>query len=255
MDTPLIILQISDLHILSKADQTMEGVITEQSFSQVLKYAHDKHGKADLILVTGDLVQNPALSSYQRIYKELEKYQTRTLCLPGNHDDFTLMQQAIMGKQLNCDKHVMFEHWQIICLNSKKPGSEGGYLAPRELDFLSKTLETQTDLNTLIAVHHHPLPTHSHWMDTMLIENSDEFFFLLNRFPQVKAITFGHIHQQLETLKDNKLILGTPSTCFQFKPKCDNYTLDDKAPGYRIFLLYPNAKIETSIYRLEDCPL
>jgi Icc protein len=54
----------------------------------------------------------------------------------------------------------------------------------------------------------------------------------------------------MEVLKDNKLILGAPSTCFQFKPKCASYTLDDKAPGYRLFLLYPDGKIESNIYRI-----
>ncbi len=250
MDSPLLILQISDLHILSNPDKTMEGVITEQSFSQVLKYAHHKHGKPDLILVTGDLVQNPNISSYQRIYKELEKYNTRTLCLPGNHDDFILMQGVLQGEQINCDKHLILKEWQFICLNSKKPNSEGGYLASDELDFLTHTLEKHTDLKTVIAVHHHPIPTHSEWMDTMIIENSLEFLSLVNNYPQVKAITFGHIHQHMEVLKDNKLILGAPSTCFQFKPKCASYTLDDKAPGYRLFLLYPDGKIESNIYRI-----
>lgn len=250
MDNPIVILQISDLHILTKSGETMAGIDTEQSFHKVLEYAHAKHGKADLILVTGDLVQTPCPSSYQRIVQEIEKYKTKTVCLPGNHDDFTLMQQIITKDEINCQKHIVFKNWQIICLNSKKEGSEGGYLASDELDYLSNTLDKHPDLNTLIAVHHHPVPTNSLWMDTMMIENSDELFLLLQDHPQVKAITCGHIHQKLEAQKEGKLILGMPSTCFQFDPKNNDYAIDDKNPGYRTLKLFPNGLIESNIHRV-----
>jgi Icc protein len=41
-----------------------------------------------------------------------------------------------------------------------------------------------------------------------------------------------------------------PSTCFQFKPKCKDFTLDEIAPGYRVLQLYPNGHIETQVHRL-----
>ena len=250
MNAPLIILQLTDLHFLAESGQTMASVDTELSFSRVLEYVQRKHNKADLILVTGDLVQDPCLSSYQRIVKELQKYKTRTVCLPGNHDDLSLMQQLISSEQVDCKKHLKYKHWQIICLNSKKTGSQGGYLASDELEYLANTLKKQPDLNTLIAVHHPPVPTNSAWMDTMMIENSDELFSLLKNHPHVKAIICGHIHQELEIKKNNTLILGAPSTCFQFKPLSTEYTLDDQQPGYRVLKLFPNGSIKSNIYRL-----
>lgn len=248
--TPLSILQITDLHLLTKSGMEMSGINTEQSFCQVLQYAHNQHSKFDLILVTGDLTQDPCQFAYQRIYEELEKYQSKAVCLPGNHDEPKLMEQFISGKQINCDKHVLFENWQIINLNSKKQGSEGGYLASEEIDFLTYALKEHPDLNTLIAVHHPPLPTQSAWLDTMMIENRDALFLAIDKYPQVKIITCGHIHQELEITKNNALILGTPSTCFQFKPNCADYALDDKNPGYRVFQLYPNGKFDSEVFYL-----
>ena len=252
MNSPLVILQLTDLHYLAESGQTMSGVDTELSFRRVLEYAQSKLGKIDLILVTGDLAQNPCISSYQRIVKELEKYQTRVVCLPGNHDDLSLMQQLISRQQINCNKHLKYKHWQVICLNSKKTGSQGGYLAPDELEYLADTLKKQTDLNTLIAVHHHPVPTKSPWMDGMMIENSDELFSLLKNHRHVKAIICGHIHQELEIQKNNLWVLGTPSTCFQFEPLCTKYTLDSQQPepGYRVLQLFPDGSIKSSVYRL-----
>lgn len=250
MNTPLVILQLTDLHFLAESGQTMSGVDTELAFRRVLEYAQTKHGKADLCLVTGDLAQDPGLSSYKRIAKELEKYQTRTVCLPGNHDDLALMHQAFNGQLINCKKHMKYKHWQVICLNSKKAGSQSGYLAIDELEYLDDILKKQPALNTLIAVHHHPVPSNSPWMDGMMIENSDELFSLLNKYPHVKVIICGHIHQELEIPKNNLVILGTPSTCFQFKPLCTEYTLDAQQPGYRELRLFPNGSIRYKVYRL-----
>lgn len=250
MKKPLSILQITDLHLLSESGQKMCDVDTEKSFCKTLKYAFSKHQQFDLILVTGDLAQDPCQFSYQRIAQELEKYQTKTICLPGNHDDLALMQQFIQSDQVGCSKIIKFKHWQIICLNSKKEGSDGGFLASDELVFLNDCLNKSSAQNTLIAVHHNCHPTKSRWLDTMMIENSDEFFSILSKYPQVKAIVCGHIHQKQEIEKEHKLILGSPSTCFQFKPDNDEYELDDKGPGYRVLELYSNGKIETEIYYL-----
>lgn len=250
MDSPLIILQISDLHILAESGKHLSGIETEQSFIQLLAHAHDKHKKIDLILVTGDLAQEPCQSSYQRIHLALKKYQTRTICLPGNHDDFTLMQQVIKDKQVNCNKQLKFKYWQIICLNSKKNGAAGGHLSLSELSYLTDTLDKYPSLNTLIAMHHPPIPTNSQWMDTMILDNNHELFTLLKNYPQVKAISCGHIHQEMESIKDNKLILGTPSTCFQFKPLSPEYTLDYINPGYRVLTLQANGSIDSKIHRI-----
>lgn len=246
--SPLTILQLTDLHILPEQGETMSGVDTQFSFEQVLKYARAKHNNTDLILVTGDLTQDPHKPSYQCIYQELIKYQTRSICLPGNHDDYHLMQQVFRGKQINCDKHIKFKHWQVICLNSQQQGSHGGYLDTDELGFLKDTLNKYIGLNTMIALHHHPVPTNSYWMDTMIIENSNVLFELLNSYPQVKTIICGHIHQKLESNKQGISILGSPSTCFQFTPQSKTYALDDTEPGYRLIELYPNGEINSKIY-------
>lgn len=250
MNSLLSILQISDLHLLTKSGEKMSNIDTEKSFCQIIKYAFSKHHQFDLILVTGDLVQDPSEFGYQRIYQELKKYQTRTVCLPGNHDDIALMQQFFQSEKINCDKLVQFKDWLIICLNSKKEGTQGGFLENDELEFLETSLNQNANLNTLIAVHHNCLPTNSQWLDTMTIENSDDFFSILSQHTQVKAITCGHIHQKQEIRKNNILVLGTPSTCFQFKPNSDLYQLDDKNPGYRVLDLCSDGKINSSIYHL-----
>jgi 3',5'-cyclic-AMP phosphodiesterase len=141
-------------------------------------------------------------------------------------------------------------NWQIIGLNSQIRGSEDGYVSVEELAFLEQALTEHTDFYTLIAVHHHCLPTGSRWMDTMMIENAQELFALIKRHPNVKTIINGHIHQAMDVQTDAVRVLTTPSTCFQFKPQSEHFSLDDTSPGYRWINLYRDGSINTDVARI-----
>ncbi len=248
--TPLIVLQLTDTHFLAEAHQDMLGIDTEKYFLNVLEqaFANDQH--YDVIILTGDLAQTPCIESYQRLRNHLLSLPLPVLCLPGNHDDFNLMQALLNTRNLSCAKQRVFKHWQIICLNSQIPQEQGGYLADSELALLKQALEEYPDHHALIAVHHHCLPTHSTWMDTMIIRNSAALLALLHEFPQAKVVISGHIHQTLTQQQDHLQFFGTPSTCFQFTPNSPLFSVDKTAPGYRTLFLYPNGTVTTTVSRL-----
>ena len=246
------VLQLTDQHILPQAGKTLLGIDTDFYFQAVLNDAVASHPDANLILLTGDLTQDPCLSSYQRISARLAEKKINCLSLPGNHDDFALMQQVFNKKNNNTNKQTLTgDNWQIICLNSQKVGKAEGYLQPEELTLLEEYLNDQPQRYTLIAVHHHCLPCGSHWMDTMKIGNGEALLELACKYPKVKAITTGHIHQILKHKVRHLQLLGTPSTCFQFKPDSKDFALDNCMPGYRWLELHANGKIETGVVRLQ----
>lgn len=244
------VLQVTDLHYLPNPGEQMYDTDTEYYFRFVLQHALKSHPRIDLILVTGDLTQIPSSSCYQRIFKELKKTKIPCICLPGNHDDWRLMNNLLNSDNVSCNKQASLGNWKVICLNSQKPGTDGGLLAESELSFLDQELSKHTEKHSLIAVHHNCLPTGSVWMDTMTIENSKELLTILKRHPQVKAVIHGHTHQEQEFKIDNLKILSTPSSCFQFKPKSKNFVLDDTLPGYRCLYLHPQGKITTEVVRV-----
>lgn len=251
----LSILQITDLHILQESHDTLLGVNTEFYFNAVLDLALLNHQQFDLILVTGDLAQDPCLQSYQRILARLLETKTTCICLPGNHDDFHLMQAVFNTPSVSCQKQLLLKGWQIISLNSQIIGSSAGYLEQTELDFLESCLNAYPNHPTLIAVHHNCTPTHTVWLDTMTIKNAAELLNLVKPYTQVKGITTGHIHQEMDIVTGDMRILGTPSTCFQFKPLSPTFSIDSKMPGYRVIKAYDDGKIETQVTRLEGALL
>jgi len=231
------VLQLTDLHILQHSDDTLLGIDTGYSFRRTLQYAHQQHGRFDLILLTGDLAQAPCSASYRRIRQEIENYQTPCLCLPGNHDDSELMAQLLSGDWLSCGPQRFLGNWSIIALNSQKPNSPVGLLAERELVILEKMLSTDPKRPTLLAMHHPCVASGSPWMDTMQIENSAALLAIIERFEQIKVVVCGHIHQELSSRIKHATLLATPSTCFQFTPRSFDFDLDGLPPGYRTFEL------------------
>ncbi len=304
------ILQLSDLHILARPEDTLLGINTEHYFHACLEQAFagnppqppfSKGGSGafssavskgeggafssavskggdrifpasvfkeesklftppfgkgglggDLILLTGDLAQNPSLESYRRILTALEAYQTPCICLPGNHDDYGLMQQVFNTDSINCRKQVLLDNWQVISLNSQIPGEPGGYLSIEELNFLQNCLSEHPDRYALIAIHHHCWESESSWMDTMIIENSRELLSIVDKYPKVKVITTGHVHQVMDIKTSAYRILGAPSTCFQFTPKSTEFAVNDTAPGYRLIDLYADGRVESEVVRLSE---
>jgi len=246
----LSILQLSDTHILKTPNATLLGVDTAYYFRAVLAQAFAERQPFDLVMLTGDLAQHPVKESYQYILKHISRYAVPCVCLPGNHDDYELMQKILNTELVNCRKQLFLKNWQIINLNSQIIGEEGGLLRPEELAFLDQCLSQYPSQNALIAVHHHVLATESIWMDTMMIANSEDFLALVGRYPQAKVILNGHIHQAMDKQTPSLRVLGTPSTCFQFKPKSENFALDDTSPAYRHLQLYPDGQVNSQVIHL-----
>lgn len=246
------ILQLTDLHILARVGDTMLGIDTEYYFRRTLDQAHADHGQFDLILLTGDLAQDPCAESYRRIRRHLQGYHTPCLCLPGNHDDLALMREWLVGEWISCDRQRSLGNWSIVCLNSQKPESPVGNLADEELETLERILQADGERPTLLAMHHPCIASGSQWLDTMRIENSDAFIALLKRFPQVKAVVCGHLHQPLDVKFDEISMLVTPSTCFQFTPNTEKFSIDQCSPGYRMIELGEAGQIQSRCYRIPE---
>lgn len=247
----LAVLQLTDTHFMADAQQNMLGINTEAYFLQVLEQAFARNQHYDVIVVSGDLAQDPCAASYQRLSRHLAAYQIPVLCLPGNHDDVLLMQRWLNTGHCSCAKQHVFEHWQIICLNSQIVDEPGGYLARNELRQLEQMLHAYPEHHALIAVHHHAVPTDSEWMDTMMISNREDFLQVLQANTQAKVLINGHIHQEFSQTIGHLRILGSPSTCFQFTPRSHDFSIARTAPGYRSLTLHVDGTLETRVDRLD----
>ncbi len=245
------IIQITDTHIYGDSESEFSGYNTEQSLQQVLDLAQGSDvWPPDLMIVTGDIAQDPVYDSYKKFYNMVNDLNIPVFCLPGNHDEPELIEQYLNSENLSSEKQIDFANWAILLLNSYKPNTHSGELTADELDWLNSSLQEIDDKHILLAIHHHSVSIDSSWMDSMILINRDEFLSLIQNYPNVKAVICGHIHQDFYKDLNGVHFIGSPSTCAQFKPGVSSYETDDLTPGFRYFKLFTNGSIETSIYRL-----
>lgn len=254
-ESPLRVVQLSDCHLYANPSRSLAGLNTQVTFDSVLDLVKTEFSSSDLILATGDLVHDASPLGYARMRDRFEKLDLPVYCLPGNHDVPEIMGQNLNLGKVTTPEAVRLHNWIIIMLDSTVPGREGGHLDNGQLEILERNLEQNPDCHALICLHHHPLPIGSKWMDRMALDNPTGFFRIIDRFPQVRAALFGHIHQKYEDQRRQVRLLGAPSTCIQFTPLLDQFKLDMLPPGLRWLELGYDGVIKTGIKRLPTMPM
>ena len=230
----------------------MRGVNTYDTFRAVITHAMSESAPPDAIIATGDLVQDETRTGYERFRRALENYKIPVYCIPGNHDSPETMAEVLNDPPFQVGGSVQLDDWSIILLNSFSSGDDGGRLSIPELERLHKTLALNDSSHTLICIHHHPVSMGSRWLDGVALRNPDDFFDIVEQFPQARGILWGHVHQASDRQRKGVRLMSTPSTCSQFRPNSDAFALDGKLPGYRWLELQSNGTIDTEVVWLEN---
>ena len=250
-ERPLRIVQISDIHLFLDKKKSLLGVNTLESFSEIIQLLKKDPSPPDAILLTGDLSQDRTEDSYRYVADAFKSLPTPIYFIAGNHDDADLMNRVYPYHTISDLKNIILKEWNIILLNSQKPGAVEGYLDCAELDFLKQCLIRYPKHHAIIAFHHQPISVGSQWLDNLGLTNAEEFWDVIGAFSQVRAVLFGHVHQQLEGERNGIPYYSVPSTCIQFKKNSDEFALDNIEPGYRWLDLYSDGELKTAIERLD----
>ena len=243
------ILQLTDCHILARAGERLRGVDTRRSFEKVMAAALEDR-QADLLLATGDLSEDGSAEAYRYLSARFDAAGIPTFWLPGNHDDTAVMQAELTGESIRAARRVLAGRWLILLLDSTIEGEVQGRVAPSQMDFLDSSLRRHADRHALVCLHHQAMDTGSEWIDAKGLENAAEFRHRLSRHDNVRAVLWGHVHQEARQRREEIEWLSTPSTCVQFTPGSREFAISDEAPGYRYLELGADGGIETEVQRL-----
>ncbi len=248
--SPLLIAQVTDIHLFATPSQELLGLPTRKSFHAVLERLQKLRPHPHLLLLTGDFSQDETPESYQYLQDLLKPLGIPTYWLPGNHDQPVVMEQVLNQAPISPEKSFSSGGWQFLLLNSAVSGSVHGQLSPESLDWLENQLQQTSERPTLISFHHPPFAVNSDWLDRLSLRNAEALFAVIDRHPQVRLVVFGHIHQEFSRLRHGVHYLGCPSTCFQFMPKSETFGLDSIEPGFRLINLYPDGSFQTQVERV-----
>ncbi|MEZ5498527.1 MAG: metallophosphoesterase [Steroidobacteraceae bacterium] len=243
------VIQFTDTHLHGDPDGSLRGVATLPALRAVLAHAAADIDAAELILVTGDIVQDDA-DGYRHFRDLFADFGKPVLCIPGNHDDVAAMRSQLRAAPFQTDGHIDLGEWRIALLDSTKMASAGGAVDAARLDVLARQC-TSTDKHVLLCLHHQPVPMQSRWLDEVGLANADALLALAERNPNLRAMLWGHVHQAYDGRLGRIRLLATPSTCTQFLPHAENFAVDVRPPGYRRLRLCADGSIETEVVWLQ----
>lgn len=248
------ILHITDTHLFGDDNRTLLGVNSNASFLAVMDEIENQRKDFDLIVATGDFVQDGSKEAYQRFAKRIAQLNVPCVWLAGNHDIYTYMDDVFHVYNLANEKVILLgKYWLIILLNSQVVDHAYGSLSQVELAFLEQTLQSYPNRFALVFLHHHPILSGCDWLDNHALNNRDALELIVKKTPQLKGLGWGHTHQQQEHIWHHCYAFSTPSTCVQFKSKCRDFELSNEdSPGWREIELLAQGDIKTQVYHILD---
>jgi Icc protein len=247
------ILQITDTHLYGSASGKLRGVETDPSLRATLDDAFARVPNYEAVLVTGDLVQDDK-SGYLRFRSFFGSLAKPVLCIPGNHDEPETMRSELSGEPFQICGARNIGNWTFVMLDSYDPGHVGGRLTKNELARLDTAL-AQAPKHALVCLHHHPIAMSSRWLDSVGLAEPQEFWSVIDRHANVRAVVWGHVHQAFDGKRGDVRLLATPSTGAQFLPKSDRYAVDSAPPAYRSFELHADGRIDSQVHWVESAQL
>jgi len=253
------VLQLSDLHLMCDRERTLRGVCPHDALSDVLRYveAEVRAGRwdFDFIVISGDLAQDEQLATYELLRELLGEWSSRCRLIPGNHDDRQRMRRVFPelvpqdGDSVNFS--VVANGWRLIGLDSHVDGDGAGHIDASQIGWLAEQLALHRTEPTILFVHHPPFFVQSAWLDNVSLRQPEPFLELIESFPQVRAISAGHVHQQFQGRLGRVELLTTPSTAIQYRPYADVPERDPIPPGFRTFRI-EGGTYSTEVVRLPD---
>jgi len=217
MSDQFVVAQISDMHI--RAAPRDDGFDPVADLKRALQQIRDLG--ADVILATGDLVNDARGEEYPVLAEALKEAPAPVYLVPGNHDDRGRMRAAFpahayLPKSGRLSYTIEDYPVRIVALDQIVPGETGGDFSADCAAWLNDTLRADPFKPTLVALHHPPFLTGDRLLDTIGLKNFDRMAEVVRRNPQVGLIICGHHHRPVMGHVGRVPAVVAPSTAWSF---------------------------------------
>ena len=204
----MLIAQISDFHLKPEGALAYAVADTVAPLRRSIDHINRLNPVPDIVLVTGDLVDDGDPKSYTALNQVLASLDSPFVVIPGNHDQKENLRNAFRGhpylarpvEERGAD-YLCFAledfPLRLIGLDTVTPGNHGGGFGPKRMEWLSKTLQERPDTPTLLFMHHPPFASGIGHMDKEVFRGWEKFQTLVSRHSQVERVLCGHLHRPI----------------------------------------------------------
>ena len=216
----MIIAQITDTHVLPEGRKLADLIDTGAQLEAAVSLLNQLSTPADLVVVTGDLVDDGKPESYAALRERLSALNSPFYLIPGNHDRRQALIEAFPDHaylpQTGFLQYTIEDHAvRLIALDTLVEGQDGGALCEERRAWLDAALAAAPDRPTLIFMHHPPFESGIRWMDEMGLSGALELRGVLGGHPQVRLVVCGHIHRPFHSVLGGVPVAVAPSTAWQ----------------------------------------
>lgn len=237
------LIQITDCHLKADPEALYRLGPARAQLEAVM--ARVEQMSPDLLLITGDISDDESPASYHAARALFCQLNCPWYWIPGNHDAPEFMREV-----RDLHESVDLGDWQLLLLDSRLSGQDGGELGQSQLQRLAELLEEDAR-PALIALHHPPVAVGSAWMDSLGLADRDAFWQTLSAYAQVKAVICGHVHHAFAAREGSVAVYATPATSDQFLPRSDEFALDEASrPGFRVIDIH-GTRLATWVERVD----
>jgi 3',5'-cyclic AMP phosphodiesterase CpdA len=212
MSAPLLIAQISDLHIKRPGVLAYGEIDTAAALTRCVATLNAFRPRPELVVISGDLADTPVAEEYEHLNRLLAPLEIGFAAVPGNHDSRELMRAALpKGGYAQSSGALNSLHaigpLDLVLLDSSVPGKPHGELEAPTLAWLDATLASSSTRPALIFLHHPPFVTGIHHMDVQKQPSAGALAKVLRRHPRALLVAAGHVHRAALTQ-----FFGIPAT-------------------------------------------
>lgn len=240
MSRPFLLVQLSDPHIGASwaASDPVAGL--EAAIDGVLAVG----ASPDAVLVSGDLADHAADEEYEQVRALLGRIDAPLYVLPGNHDDRDALHRhfgvpGAGGAPVQYTANL--GPLRLVVVDTTIPGADGGELDHDRLGWLEETLAAESDVPTVVAMHHPPFTMGIAPWDAIALRPSDreKLGDILARHEHVERVLVGHVHRAISTELGGRPVMSVPSTYIQglLDFSATELALSDDPPGFAVHAL------------------
>jgi 3',5'-cyclic AMP phosphodiesterase CpdA len=257
----MLIAQISDSHIVDRGELFAERVDSAAGLRAAIDTVNALETQPDLVLLTGDLVNDGTGSQYDHLVELLDGLRAPVLPLPGNHDDRRHLRSSF-GAALPAggpDDPIDLVHdvgaMRVIALDTTIPGRQDGALTGGQLEWLDAQLAAAPERPTIVAQHHPPHASGIAWMDDMCgFASGDDEADVIRRHDHVEAVVSGHLHRALQRRYAGSVSITCPSTASPLALALDGGPVEytDQPTGFLLHHWRPEQGLVSHVVSVGD---
>lgn len=217
----MLLAQISDLHVRPEGHLYKGVVDSNRMLQDAISHLHGLDPRPDLVLVTGDLVDEGDPAEYAMLQTLLARCALPYLLIPGNHDSRDALRDAFAahnylpprGAPMHYvnDTHAV----RIVALDTTVPGHHHGAIDDAGLAWLADTLAQDHIRPTVIIMHHPPFACGIPYLDEYMYRDAARLGEVVARFGNIERVLCGHVHRPIQLRWAGTIVCTCPSTATQ----------------------------------------